>query len=243
MKTDKVKEWPDRWILIFLFARKHDVDRTVEFIHEHTDFMVNDLNVQEVKGGQNPVAWSRVDVRLLLEEHTRWKPGLVDKHGRSVLYKINRHYFPKSTEYNSILVMMAFWWYDMFDQMSLSMHRNGMVMIADMGGMTSKNWDFSSEGSKFNQAQLVKFPGRFRAGYVINANLLLKGLMAFVGTVYKAKVVSRIRPAHKAELHELLHEKDLLEEYGGKWAPNPRKEWLEPTIERYRPKGRANAWK
>jgi hypothetical protein len=85
--------------------------------------------------------------------------------------------------------------------------------------------------------------------------------MAFVGTIYKDKVVkrclfsflicypnitlrmNRIRIAHKAELSELLHENDLLDEYGGKWSPDPKKEWIDPTLERYRPKGPVNAWK
>jgi hypothetical protein len=43
-----------------------------------------------------------------------------------------------------------------------------MIMVADMGDMTAKNWDFSSEGSKFNQAQLVLYSARENCSSILS---------------------------------------------------------------------------
>lgn len=48
---------------------------------------------------------------------------------------------------------------------------------------------------------------------------------------------------HKADLLDILEPHNLPEEYGGTWKYDARKDWLEPYLERYRPKGPANAWK
>lgn len=34
-RESRVAEWPDRWIAVFLFTRKHDVERTLVFLKEH----------------------------------------------------------------------------------------------------------------------------------------------------------------------------------------------------------------
>jgi len=90
---------------------------------------------------------------------------------------------------------------------------------------------------------LGKYPGRFRAGYVVNANFLFKTIIACARALWKAKVVDRIRVTHKADLHDLLAPENLWSEYGGTWVPDPRQEVLEPALKRYAPKGPVNAWK
>jgi hypothetical protein len=110
----------------------------------------------------------------------------------------------------------------------------------------------------------LKFPGRFRGGYVINSNILLKALMQFVRAIYKAKVVDRsdsttvllryfniilrglrcrIKPVHKAELLDFIPLENLPTDYGGQWTVDIKKDWMEGFAERYRPKGPVNAWK
>lgn len=86
------------------------------------------------------------------------------------------------------------------------------------------------------------FPGRFRAGYVVNSNVLFKALYQFGRAIYKAKVMDRIKVVHKADLKSFIAEENIPIEFGGKWNYDVHSEWYDPLLERYRPKGPANAW-
>lgn len=107
------------------------------------------------------------------------------------------------------------------------------------------------------------FPGRLRAGYVVNSNFLMKAIMAAGHVIWKSKIMNRVRnsptvlpfahvaphplpkinAAHKHELPPIVADENLMVDYGGTWQPDPQKEWVDYFTKLYAPKGPANAWK
>eukprot|EP01130_Rhizamoeba_saxonica_P019134 TRINITY_DN980_c2_g2_i1.p1 TRINITY_DN980_c2_g2~~TRINITY_DN980_c2_g2_i1.p1 ORF type:complete len:176 (-),score=41.23 TRINITY_DN980_c2_g2_i1:42-569(-) len=146
------------------------------------------------------------------------------------------HFYPDRIEPDSYMKSIAWFWYEKFEKLDLSMMRNGMCTINDMDGMTKANFDFSSRGRKMNNDMMNIFPVRFRQGLIINTNMLFKAVMAFSRLVFKAKMIRRLKVVKVEELINYIPIENLPIEYGGEWDHESEPNWFDVALEELKPK-------
>eukprot|EP01130_Rhizamoeba_saxonica_P005984 TRINITY_DN2371_c0_g1_i1.p1 TRINITY_DN2371_c0_g1~~TRINITY_DN2371_c0_g1_i1.p1 ORF type:complete len:298 (+),score=92.84 TRINITY_DN2371_c0_g1_i1:137-1030(+) len=211
----EIQDYTDRFVLAFLFARKHNVKRTIKLIKEHIAFM-EEQGYPPAIGGVNPV-----DIRELSNEsgeETTYIEGMVDKQGRLLLYRKGKLFKPDQVDYNDELKKLTWFWYNLFEYASLNTLRNGMVVVNDMEGVDRSNVDFSKEGRKHHEISMSKFPGRLRAVYMCNSGFLFRAIMAFCRLFMKAKIIKRFKSISSDVLVDYIDDEYLLEEYGGSFS-------------------------
>eukprot|EP01130_Rhizamoeba_saxonica_P019135 TRINITY_DN980_c2_g2_i2.p1 TRINITY_DN980_c2_g2~~TRINITY_DN980_c2_g2_i2.p1 ORF type:complete len:291 (-),score=65.19 TRINITY_DN980_c2_g2_i2:42-914(-) len=228
--------YTDRFIVVFLFARKHNVKRTIKLLNTHLDFMDSQGFAPAIDGVNPIIPGVDFDEVCFNMGDFIYKQGNIDNSGRMLMVRKMGHFYPDRIEPDSYMKSIAWFWYEKFEKLDLSMMRNGMCTINDMDGMTKANFDFSSRGRKMNNDMMNIFPVRFRQGLIINTNMLFKAVMAFSRLVFKAKMIRRLKVVKVEELINYIPIENLPIEYGGEWDHESEPNWFDVALEELKPK-------
>lgn len=237
-KLPEVKDWPVRYILIFLFARRHSVPHTVRLLQRHLNW-VNHLGfepISESKGRMYPFKPEELEEvereYALFGGHTLYKHNLVDNHDRLLQYKIMRFWFPGSHKLRDYIATSVLWWYYYSWQfVPLKYHRNGHAVVVDMKGMGWNNIQFTSEMKDFLTNATAGLPGRMRTCWIVNSNWMLSSAWAVIKYLLSSKILSRIHVVHAETLVNEIPLDNLPTDLGGNWHPDLKKEWYNKVVE------------
>jgi hypothetical protein len=211
----------DRFLLIFLICRKHNVERTVKTLEgymalrkEHNlglgNIRTQDMNEQMAAGG------SQI-----------YYKGRSDREGRLVVYKFMEHWHPKKYTLDQMVAYIFWFWNSVMTNEPLSVFRKGIILVNDMRGAGLGNIETSSKMKKFATSLMEHFPTRIHAVYVIHAGFVTKLMIGFAKLVFKKKMTKRIQIVHDTKLADFIDQPHLLKEYGGevdwktdlRWVP------------------------
>eukprot|EP01125_Pyxidicula_operculata_P014845 TRINITY_DN499_c0_g2_i1.p1 TRINITY_DN499_c0_g2~~TRINITY_DN499_c0_g2_i1.p1 ORF type:complete len:329 (+),score=48.80 TRINITY_DN499_c0_g2_i1:53-1039(+) len=234
-ELEDVKEWPTRYILIFLIARRHSVPHAIALLKKHTKWLdkmgfrkITQTNLypftpEELEETEKNYA--------LFGGHTLFKHGLVDSNDRILQYKIMRDWFPKKYSWKAYQNCTLWWYYYAFQYIPMKYHRAGMAVVVDMKDMGWSNIDFSTEIMQFLSDAITGLPGRMRVCWIVNANWMLSSTMGVAKYVLSAKILGRMHTVNADKLLEEIPLKCIPKCLGGEWDPDMRKEWYELVVE------------
>jgi len=230
-------EWPDRYILIFLFARRHSIPHTIRLINKHLAW-IKSLGFEPICKSKNrlypfkPEELDDVERQYaLFGGHTLYKHNLVDNHDRLLQYKIMRYWFPGSHSLRDYIATVLWWYYYTFQFVPLRIHRNGHAVVVDMKGMGWNNIDFSRETKDFLMNATAGLPGRMRVCWIVNSNWMLSTGMAVVKYLLSAKILARMHTVPFESLINEIPKENLPTELGGQWEPDLPNEWYGKVLE------------
>jgi len=236
-KCDETKEWPVRYILIFLFARRHSVPHTVRLIKRHLNWLdqLGFEPISESMGRFYPFKPEEIEEAerdyVLFGGHTLYKHNLVDNHDRLLQYKIMRCWFPKQHKLRDYIASVLWWYYYSFQFVSLKIHRNGHAVVVDMKGMGWNNIEFTTDMKDFLTNATAGLPGRMRVCWIVNSNWMLSSAMAVIKYLLSTKILSRIHTVPVEALQDEIPSENLPSELGGDWLPDLPKEWYRKVCE------------
>jgi len=234
-QVPQAENYPERFILIFLFSRRHSVPHSVKLLAKHLD-MLKSMGFPEVTE-DSPYPFT-ADMLTDTEKHwainvgpTLYKHILVDKQGRLLQYIRPRNWVQGRIKMQRYISTIIWWYYYTFQHVPLSVHRNGMSVVVDMKDMGWSNLDFSSDVQHFISSALSCFPGRMRHSWIVNANWIFSTAWALAKLVLSTKVISRMHQVDLGGLEEVI-EKDLIpKDLGGDWEPDVEREWYDRVLE------------
>jgi hypothetical protein len=229
-----VAKWPDRYILVFLFARRHSVPHTVKLLNKHIQYCQS-MGFREITEDNlypfTPDQLTEEELKLALEGPLIYKHGIVDKHNR-ILQIVRPRNWVKGRINMTKYVSFVFWWhYYSWQHVPLSIHRNGIAVIIDMTNMGWANLDFSADAQNFITSAVTCFPGRMRQAWLVNSGWILNTALTLLSYIISAKVMSRMVTVTQETLFENIDKQNIPRELGGTWDYDYRKDWLEKVIE------------
>jgi len=209
-KHEISKGIPDKVLLVFLFARKLDVKRTISLLTLNMQFM------KEYGYSWNvPITASEVDPRLLKNPFAFSLPGNRDKLGRKISYLFPARLRMKDFTFKQIMDFTMFSFYEYLKE-GLDVHRAGVTYIEDIKGMQMKNIDMNM-ANKMNKNVKDTFPLKIKLILVVNPGTLIKVLLAIARVFVKKKVMERVKIVDKTEELTQFVELDQLPKcFGGK---------------------------
>jgi len=227
--------WPIRYILIFLFARRHSVPHSVNLLTKHINWLKT-MGFPEISV-DNPYPFTPDQLTpeereyALFGGHTLYRHGLVDKHNRLLQYIRMRCWFGGRIPMHRYVSTVIWWYYYTWQFIPLSIHRNGMAVAVDMTDMGWANVDISSDVHQFITNALTGFPGRMRQCWIVNPNWALSTAMSFLKLVLSAKVLGRMRPVVQDVLLDEIPRENIPVDLGGDWVPDLKREWYFKVLE------------
>jgi hypothetical protein len=230
-----VSKWPDRYILIFLFARRHSISHTVNLLNKHLAYL-EAMGFPEISEDNlypfTPDQLTEEEFRLsLMEGPLAYKHISVDKHNR-ILQIVRPRYWVYGRISMKKYVSFVFWWYYYsWQHVPLSLHRNGMAVIIDMTNMGWSNLDFSVDVQNFISSALSCFPGRMRQAWLVNSGWILSSALTLLAYVLSEKVMSRMVTVTQEGLFEKVDKQYIPVDLGGTWLPDFKKDWYEKVLE------------
>lgn len=201
----------DKFLCVFLFSRRHNVDDTIELLDKYMKkrkefgFDVNPPNLKD------EALKKHIETGVILKQK-----GAVDKHERLLHYVFVAKDRPKERQIN-VLYAYGFWETSYQIQTeSLRTWRNGSVLVVDFKGFSLFNVDFGPKTIEYSKALSGVFPKRIRKVYLTNGGWLLKLISEGAKLVLSKKLSDRVENITQDALKHLIPEEWLLSEYGGK---------------------------
>jgi len=230
-----VSKWPSRYILIFLFARRHSVPHTVKLLIKHLQYLEL-MGFPEITEDNlypfTPDELNEEELRLsLLEGPLAYKHFLVDKHNRLLQIVRPRYWIYGRMNMKRYISFVFWWYYYSWQHIPISIHRNGMAVVIDMTNMGWSNLDFSVDVQKFITNALTCFPGRMRQAWLVNAGWITSTALTLLSYVLSAKVMSRMITVNADQLYEQVDKQYLPVDLGGTWQVDFRRDWLDKVRE------------
>jgi len=225
--------YPARFILIFLFARRHSVTHSAKLLIKHLDWL-SAMGLPPVTE-DNPYPFTPDQ---LTEEERQYsfrdgpvlyKHILTDKHNRLLQYIRLRCWYQGKIPMKRFICSVIWWYYYSWTHVPLSIHRNGMVLIIDMREMGWANFDFSTDVQQFITSALTCFPGRMRQAWIVNTNWFFTTAWALVKMIVSTKVMSRMQQLPLENLVNEVELSNLPKDLGGEWEPD--RPWIEKVAE------------
>jgi hypothetical protein len=235
-KCPGVTNWPARYILVFLFARRHSVSHTVKLLNKHLAYLESlGLNSDITEDNLYPFTpdlLTEEEFKLsLLEGPLAYKHGMVDKHNRLLQIVKPCNWIYGRISMKKYVCFVLWWYYYSWQHVPLSIHRNGIAVIVDMTHMGWSNLDFSTDVQQFLTNALSCFPGRMRQAWLVNSGWILNTALTLLSYVLSAKLMSRMVTVTQDGLFEKVDKKYIPVELGGTWKPDFRREWYEKVLE------------
>jgi len=230
-----VANWPDRYILIFLFARRHSVSHTVKLINKHLNYLQSLGLAPLTEDNLYPfhaTELSEEERKLaVFEGPLLYKHILVDKYNRLLQIVRPRCWIQGRISMKRYSATVLWWYYYSWQHVPLSIHRNGMSVVIDMTNMGWANLDFSVDVQQFISNALTSFPGRMRQAWIVNSNWILSTALTLLKMVLSPKLMSRMVPIGPDTLLEKVERQYIPKDLGGDWDIDVVKEWYEKTLE------------
>lgn len=208
------ENYPDRYLLAFLFGRKLDVERAVELLTANAKWRkeagyedTSNLTVNE----------DLYNKRYMLVPGTRAKTG----HVISYLFagRIRFKDFPLKDHMD----FMVWFWEHMYNNLTIDVFRDGMTVIEDIHGAGLANFDMKMS-KEISSVFQDRFPMRIKLIIVVDPPTIVRIMIAFARLFVKAKIIQRVKLLKKAELAEYVDHDQLSDEFGG---GNP---WRQPPL-------------
>jgi hypothetical protein len=230
-----VAKWPDRYILVFLFARRHSVPHTIKLLNKHLAYL-DSLACSEITKDNlypfTPDLLTEEEFKLsLLEGPLVYKHVLVDKHKRLLQIVKPSNWIYGRISMKKYVCFVLWWYYYSWQHVPLCIHRNGIAVIVDMTNMGWSNLDFSADVQQFLTNALSCFPGRMRQAWLVNAGWILNTSLTLLSYILSAKLMSRMVTVSQEGLFEKVDKQYIPVDLGGNWKPDLRKEWYEKVLE------------
>jgi len=234
-KVPGVSKWPDRYILVFLFARRHSVSHTVKLLNKHLAYLES-LGCSEITEDNlypfTPDLLTEEEFKLsLFEGPLAYKHMLIDKHNRLLQIVRPRYWIYGRISMKKYVCFVLWWYYYSWQHVPVYIHRNGMSVIVDMTNMGWSNLDFSTDVQHFLTSALSCFPGRMRQAWLVNSGWILNTALTLLSYVLSAKLMSRMVTVSPEGLFEKVDRQYIPVDLGGTWEPDYRKEWYEKVLE------------
>jgi len=231
----EVARWPDRYILIFLFARRHSVPHTVKLLNKHIQYC-NSMEFREITEENlypfTPDQLTEEEFKLsLYEGPVAYKHILLDKHNRLLQIVRPRYWIYGRLNMKKYISFIFWWYYYTWQHVPLSIHRNGMAVIIDMTSMGWSNLDFSADVQNFISNALTCFPGRMRQAWLVNPGWILNTALTLLSYVLSAKIMSRMLTVNPDTLFENVDKQYLPVDMGGTWVIDFKKDWYDKVLE------------
>jgi len=234
-QVPEAQHYPAKYILIFLFARRHSVPHSVKLLLKHLEWLkklglpsVTEDNPYPFKADQLTEEERQVAIR---EGPLLYRHMMTDKHNRLLQYVRVRCWFQGRISVNRYISMVIWWYYYSFKHVPLRIHRNGMAVVIDMRDMGWANLDFSTDVQQFITTALTCFPGRMRQAWIVNPNWIFSTAWALVKMVLSTKVLSRMQQLPVECLPNEVDVAFIPKDLGGEWEPDPQKEWYDKSFE------------
>jgi len=231
----RAARWPARYILIFLFARRHSVPHSVKLLTKHIQYL-DSLGAPEITEENlypfTPDQLTPEEFQLaLMEGPLIYKHMLLDKHERLLQIVRPRCWIYGRLSMKKYVTFVLWWYYYSWQHVPLKYHRNGMSVVIDMGNMGWSNLDFSADAQQFISNAITCFPGRMRQAWLVNTGWILSTALTLLSYLLSAKIMSRMLPTTTEALMEKVDKKYLPVELGGEWVTNVRQDWYEKVVE------------
>jgi len=210
LKKDEVsKYFSDKLLMIFAFARKMDVKRTVELLRANHKWVTeNNYSYTE------RIPDSAINPKLLESKYTFCIPNCKDKLGRGVTYLFPGRIIFKNFTMKEHLDYLMYQCQIMMLDNGLDIHRAGFVYVEEIKGVKLANFDMKTSKTMNNELQ-NNFPNRVKAIYVMNGGVILRALLAIAKLLVKAKIIARVSSVTTPELHNFIDKSQLITEFGG----------------------------
>jgi hypothetical protein len=220
-RRPELEKESDKFLCTFLFARRHDVDQTLELLDNYI------AKRKELGFDVNPPTLKDEALRKHLETGVIFKArGSVDKYERLLHYVFVAKDRPKERPIN-VLYAYGFWETKyQIETETLRSLRNGSVLIVDFKGFGLSNVDLSPKGVEFSKALSGVFPKRIRKVYLIHGGWLLKLIMEAAKLLLSRKLSERVEFGNVDGLKHFITDEHLLSEYGGNCEIGI-KDWVE----------------
>eukprot|EP01124_Arcella_intermedia_P017898 TRINITY_DN24880_c0_g1_i1.p1 TRINITY_DN24880_c0_g1~~TRINITY_DN24880_c0_g1_i1.p1 ORF type:complete len:309 (+),score=31.72 TRINITY_DN24880_c0_g1_i1:115-1041(+) len=227
--------YPSRYILIFLFARRHSVPHSVKLLTKHLRWLKS-LGLPEVTN-ESPYPFTP-DQLTTEERHWAISEGpliyrhaLYDKRGRLLQFVRPRNWIKGRISLNRYVSTVVWWYYYSFRHVPLAVHRNGISVVIDMKDMGWASLDFSSEMQQFITTATSCLPGRMRQSWIVNANWILNTAWSLLKLIMSEKLLARMQVFEISNLSDEIEKQYILKDLGGDWEPNLMVEWYEKVFE------------
>jgi len=227
--------YPSRYILIFLFARRHSVPHSAKLLDKHLKW-IKSLGLPEITE-ENPYPF-KPDQLTEEEKHWAIKEGplvykhiLLDKRGRLLQYVRPRCWVKGRISMNRYVSTVIWWYYYSFQHIPISIHRNGIAVVIDMKDMGWANLDFSTDVQQFITTATSCLPGRMRQSWIVNSNWILNTAWNLLKLILSDKILSRMQVFDISKLVDEVDKKYILKDLGGDWDPDLQKEWYDAVFD------------
>jgi len=231
----EVSEWPTRYVLIFLFARRHSLPHTVQLLKKHLKWLLELGCAPITKTNLYPFKPEQLDKLemqyALFGGFTLFKHNLVDKHNRLLRYQVMRFFFPGQHNLKDYMLTTIWWYYYTLQFVPLSVHRNGHSVVVDMKDMGWNNISFSIETQKTLATAVTGLPGRMRVCWMVNTNWMLTTAMTVAKLVLSAKILGRLIVSTEDDLKNEIDLGNIPRNLGGEWEPNLEEEWYGKVLQ------------
>ncbi|PRP88479.1 tyrosine-protein phosphatase non-receptor type 9-like [Planoprotostelium fungivorum] len=208
-----IQDWSDKLILYFLFARRHDLEKTQELLDLNVK-MLKEMNLYGRRLTRKEIA--DLDVgRYMFFANT------VDVHDRILVFLDMSKADPKRNRKQ--FLWPAVWYEIQFhtDVYTVRYLRNGLVLVGNMEGMYAnhdpaiKQMDTSSEGKEASKGMMGLFPRRVRQMAVVNGGAIFKIVYQIAKTIMPRKMTKRVAMIGNEDLKKLVPASSLPPLVGG----------------------------
>jgi hypothetical protein len=230
-----VAKWPPRYILVFLFARRHSVSHSIKLLNKHLQYLES-MGFPEISEENlypfTPDQLSPEELKLALYEGPLlYKHILLDKHERILQVVRPRCWVYGRLSMKKYVAFVLWWYYYTWQHVPLKYHRNGMSVVIDMANMGWSNLDYSVDVQKFITNAITCFPGRMRQAWIVNSGWILSTALTLLSYILSAKIMARMIPVSTESLIEKVEKQYLPTELGGDWIPDVKKDWYDKVFE------------
>lgn len=211
----------DKFLCVFLFARRHSLDDTVELLDKFNK------KRRELGFDVKPPSIKDETLRKHIEQGMILKQKFsVDNHNRLLHYIYVAKDKPKD---RPITTLYAYGFWETSYQIqteTLRTWRDGSTFVVDFKGFGLSNIDLSPKGIEYSKALSGLYPKRIRKVYLLNGGWLLKLISEGAKLVLSKKLCDRVEMTTPEGLAKAIPEQWLLTEYGGPNTFNSA-DWIE----------------
>jgi len=220
-RRPELEKETDKFLCVFLFARRHNLDDTVELLDKYMK------KRRELGLDVNPPSIKDESLKKHIEQGMIIKQKFsVDNYGRLLHYIFVAKDKPKE---RPITTLYAYGFWETTYQIqteTLRTWRNGSTLVVDFKGFGLSNIDLSPKGIEYSKALSGLFPKRIRKVFLLNGGWLLKLISEGAKLVLSKKLCERVEVTTPEGLKGNIPEEWLLAEYNGK-CEYTTADWLE----------------
>eukprot|EP01130_Rhizamoeba_saxonica_P003382 TRINITY_DN1430_c0_g1_i1.p2 TRINITY_DN1430_c0_g1~~TRINITY_DN1430_c0_g1_i1.p2 ORF type:complete len:243 (+),score=68.19 TRINITY_DN1430_c0_g1_i1:377-1105(+) len=213
MQMEIAQHFSPKFVMACIFSRKMDLKRVEEMLKSCWKWRVeNDYETFPF--------WSDIPHQMFESGAFFAIPGNRTLDGQAIFYIKPSLWFPKQIDLQMLTDWIAYsnGVGNYFDNMDC--HRNGLVMIEDLSGMTMQNVDMKMQ-KKFNKSLMDNFPFRIKAIYMLHPPAILRGIMAVGKFFMKKKIRDRLHVIEPETLYEIIDPDELHVDFGGNYEISP----------------------